>query len=309
MPELPEVHTTVTGLNTVLPGLIIKDVWTDYDSPYFYGKNQIKDPSYFKKFKKAILNKKISYVSRRAKNILIHLEGDFCVLVHMKMTGHLMYGSYRKTTKKDRDDVWKEETWIAKKEGPLTDPFNRFIHFVIVLSNGNHLVLSDMRKFAKITLIKGSAHEHPDIKILGREPLSEIPNWKSLKEIMQRKPNMKMKQALMDQTLVSGIGNIYSDEILWFSGISPFKTPKEIKDSEWRSILNNMKKILQDSISKGGDSLSDYRNAFGEKGKFQEFHKAYRQTGKTCLKKGCAGIIQRTVISGRSTHYCNQHQK
>ena len=83
---------------------------------------------------------------------------------------------------------------------------------------------------------------------------------------------------------------------------------KDITDSEWKKMFSDTQTILKDSIKKGGDSLSDYRNAFGEKGQFQNFHKAYRQTGKPCPKKNCAGIIQRTVIGGRSTHYCNVHQ-
>jgi formamidopyrimidine-DNA glycosylase len=307
MPELPEVHTTVIGLDSILPGLVIDNVWTDYDSPYFYGKEQIKDPAYFKKFKKTIVGVKIKSVSRRAKNILIHLENENVILIHMKMTGHLMYGEYRKTDKRDTGP-WEDETWVPAKEGLLKDPFNRFIHVVFTLSNEKHLILSDMRKFAKVILIKKPLESHKDIKILGKEPFTDIKNWKEYKAELLKKPNGKVKQVLMDQSLIVGIGNIYSDEILWASFVSPFRLIKDISDSEWKKIYLHTLKILMDSISKGGDSLSDYRNAFGEKGDFQNFHKAYRQTGKSCSKKGCAGIIQRAVIGGRSSHYCNKHQ-
>lgn len=308
MPELPEVHTTVTGLNTVLPGLVISDIWTDYNSLHYIGKEQIKNPTYFKQFKKEITGKKILSVSRRAKNILIHLEDNQSILVHLKMTGHLMYGPYRRTTVKDRRGVWENESWVATKEGPLTDPFNRFIHFVITLSNGSHLVLSDMRKFAKVTLITGDFLEHTDIKLLGPEPLSDIKNWKDFKSCFNKKPQGKIKQILMNPSVIAGIGNIYSDEILWAASVSPLRLTKTINDSEWKEMFAHTKKILNDSISKGGDSLSDYRNAFGEKGHFQNFHKAYRQTGKPCPKRECTGIITRVVMGGRGTHYCNKHQ-
>lgn len=307
MPELPEVHTTVTGLDSVLPRLTILDTWTDYDSKYFYGKDQIKDPAYFKRFKKKVKGKKILSVSRRAKNILIHLESNLSILVHMKMTGHLMYGDYRRSIKVEVDAGAEE--WQAKYEGPLSDPFNRFIHFTISLSNGKTLVLSDMRKFAKVTLIEGDHDEHIDITDLGPEPLSHIDSWQAFKQAICKKPNSKMKQVLMDPYVIAGIGNIYSDEILWASSIHPLRTPSSIADTEWKSLFKHTQAILLDSISKGGDSLSDYRNAFGEKGGYQDFHKAYRQTNQKCPKKGCAGIIERIVVGGRSTHFCPLHQK
>ncbi len=306
MPELPEVHTTVTGLESVLPGLGIKSIWTDYDSPRYYGKSQIKDPVYFKQFKKQLTGKKVVSVSRRAKNILIHLESDLAILIHMKMTGHVMYGDYRRSTAAETRAG--AETWQAKYEGPLSDPFNRFIHLVFELSNGKHLVLSDMWKFAKVTLIEGDHNNHKDITTLGPEPLSDIVNWQNLRKTLLVKPNGKIKQVLMNPHVISGIGNIYSDEILWASGIHPLRSPKSISDSEWKLAYKHMIAILNDSISKGGDSLSDYRNAFGEKGGFQEFHKAYRQTNKKCPKHGCPGIIKRIVVGGRSTHFCPIHQ-
>ena len=96
MPELPEVQTTVVGLGGVIPGLSIIDVWTEYNSPYFHGSDTIKDPRYFRYFKKTVKGAKITKVSRRAKNILIHLSNNFTILIHMKITGHVMYGDYNR---------------------------------------------------------------------------------------------------------------------------------------------------------------------------------------------------------------------
>src|SRR3989344_8049695 len=94
MPELPEVHTTATDLDRHIRGHRISDVWTSYNSPYFFGTDTIKDPAYFKIFKKKVLGKKVAAVTRRAKNVLIHLSDGSIILVHMKMTGHILYGKY-----------------------------------------------------------------------------------------------------------------------------------------------------------------------------------------------------------------------
>jgi formamidopyrimidine-DNA glycosylase len=112
----------------------------------------------------------------------------------------------------------------------------------------------------------------------------------------------------MDQTVVAGIGNIYSDEILWTAGIHPERHVDTLSDSDVKNILAAARKILATSIEVGGDSMSDYRNIHGERGGFQNSHKAFRQTGKPCQKKGCKGIIQRKVIGGRSAHFCSVHQ-
>src|ERR1700675_1511873 len=140
MPELPEVQTTSSILNKKIKGLKILDVWTDYDSPFNKGKNNIKDKKYFSFFRKEILNKKVLSVERKAKNVLINVSGNKTILVHMKMTGHLLYGKYGFDGKK----------WSPPTSGPLSDPFNRFIHLAFSLSDKNTLVLSDTRKFAKV---------------------------------------------------------------------------------------------------------------------------------------------------------------
>lgn len=113
----------------------------------------------------------------------------------------------------------------------------------------------------------------------------------------------------MDQTLVVGIGNIYSDEMLFLSGIRPDRFVRNIKDSEYKAMFIAMKKVLKKGIDFGGDSMSDYRNIYGERGAFQHRHNAYRRTGEKCTKKGCSGTIIRKVIAGRSSHYCDKHQK
>lgn len=287
MPELPEVETTTKELGKLLPGLKISNVWTSYDSPYFYGKNHIKDPEYFKEFKKRIIGKKIKGTSRQGKNVLIHLEDNTTILIHMKMTGHLLYGKYE----------LKKKVWVAVEDGPLKDPFNGFIRLVFELSNGKHLVLSDVRKFAKITIL-----ENAEIEGLGPDPLSI--KLGEFKDRILKKPQGKIKTVLMDQSILSGIGNIYSDEALWLSKIHPETPVSKLKESDLKELFSNTKKVLKKGISFKGDSTSDYRNPSGEKGGFQHHHRVYRLRGKKCVRKDCEGVISRTVVNGRSAHFC-----
>jgi formamidopyrimidine-DNA glycosylase len=108
----------------------------------------------------------------------------------------------------------------------------------------------------------------------------------------------------MDQTIVAGIGNIYSDEMLHLAHILPTRPPKKVKSSEWPLLYKSMKNVLSKGIDFGGDSMSDYRNIEGSRGKFQTKHKVYLRTKEKCLTRGCPGIIQKRTIGGRSTHFC-----
>ena len=113
----------------------------------------------------------------------------------------------------------------------------------------------------------------------------------------------------MDQSVIAGIGNIYSDEILWRAGVHPERKVADVKDKEIKLIFKNIKQVLAKGIDFGGDSMSDYRNIEGLPGKFQLHHEAYMRTGKKCRKKNCRGKILRKVVNGRSAHFCSRHQK
>lgn len=301
MPELPEVHTTTTMLHKKICGKFISDVWSDYKSPHFVGKENIKDVSYFKNFKKEILNQKIINVSRRGKNIVVEIESGTHIVIHMKMTGHLLCGSYSYNK--------KNNIWRADEIGPLQDPFNQFIHFVLAFSDGTHLAFSDMRKFATISFVENKEIVIDKFKTLGPEPLEKSFDWKVLKTCLSKKQKQKIKTALMDQNLVVGIGNIYSDEVLWASNIHPERTILTLTDMEYKILAKNIKNILSKGIDFGGDSMSDYRNPDGLPGQFQLHHNAYRRTHKKCNQKNCEGIIKRIVLGGRGTHFCNTCQK
>ena len=307
MPELPEVTTTVNGLQRVLPKLVILDVWTDLakkNQPIKQYKDTIKSDAFFKSFKKKIVGEKIINVERRAKNILINISGGYTILIHLKMTGHLLYGKYIFNK--------KENKWTPDKSemASLSDSYNRFIHVIFTLSNGKHLAFCDSRKFGKVTIIKTSEIEKSlHLNNIGPEPLEKSFTLPKFKERLLLKPNWKIKTVLMDQTVIAGIGNIYSDEMLWLSNIHPESNPKKIPEALISKLYKSMKEILVKGIDFGGDSMSDYRNIYGQKGNFQSQHNVYQKKGEKCVKKGCRGVIMRKVINGRSAHFCNIHQK
>lgn len=282
MPELPEVETTTKGLKRTILGLTIKDVWTDLKTKDKRQSDAIANPKYFKIFKKEVLNKKILSVERRAKNILINISNNKTMLVHLKMTGYLFYGE---------------------------NPKIKFAHVVFSLSDKKYLVLSDIRKFGKITLLDTKTmHESKHLKNLGPEPLDKKFTLDVLRERLNKKPNGKIKTVLMDQGIIAGIGNIYSDEILWRAGVHPERRVSKLKKSELKLIFKAIKEILTKGIDFGGDSMSDYRNIHGLSGKFQLHHEAYRRTREKCRKKNCKGIIIRKIINSRSAHFCSIHQ-
>lgn len=300
MPELPEVETTVRQIREKTAGLSIRTVWTDYGSPFHRGKNNIKDKKFFGVFKKEVTGKKIRGATRRGKHILIHLSGGITMLIHMKMSGHFLYGKYKRTKQGWKPDETREE---------LHDPFNRFIHLVFSLSNGKHLVFSDLRKFAKVTFFNDQERDTvTDLSVIGPEPLEKKFDFTTFKERLLTKPRGKIKPTLMDQTVIAGIGNIYSDEILFEAGVHPEERVWRIRTPKLKKMYSALKRILVLSIKVGGDSESDFRDLDGKRGGFQNKHKAYHHTGERCSQVGCGGVIVRKVVAGRSAHFCNRHQ-
>ena len=292
MPELPEVETTIRGLEKRIIGLRVRDVWTDF-------KKMIKKPRDFKEFKKSLKGKKIIGIERRGKNILINLNDKRVLLIHQKMTGHLLFGKW----------LFKKGKWFSKIPGPLKDdPRNRFLHLVFLLDNDKHLALSDLRKFAKVELWdKDELQNSEGFKGLGPEPLERIFTFKKFKGVLAKRRKGKIKEVLMDQKIIAGIGNIYSDEILWEAKVNPFRDITTLKEKELDKIYKAIKKILRKGIKMKGDSFSDYRKVDGTKGNFNKLERVYRKEGKKCQR--CKNIIKRKKIGGRSAHFCPRCQR
>ena len=291
MPELPEVEIIVRGLKKKVLNKKIKNLWTD--SPKL-----IKKPKSFTAFKKALKGRKIEAVRRRGKNILLEVSGGKTILIHQKLTGHLLFGKWRR----------KKGKWISEINGPLAeDPMNKFLHIIFWLDKGCQLALSDLRKLAKLELWdKKELERSKGFLELGPEPLSRDFSLQKFKEAIAKKKG-PIKRVLMDQKVIAGIGNIYSDEILWQAKVHPLRPVPSLRERELKKIYKEIKEVLKKAISLGGESISDFRKLSGEKGGFDKERKVYRREGKRCPR--CGGIIKKLKIGGRSAYFCPRCQK
>lgn len=290
MPELPEVETVARELNKKVSQKTIQKIQSDHPK-------MIKGLS-LESLKRQIYKKKILKVLRRGKNLLLELENQRTIWVHLKMTGHFIYLPSKNTLKKEK--------------AIQQDRFNTYIHFIFYLTDGSQMLLSDLRKFARIRLLKGKAEEiikNPPrfgMDKLGTEPLSREFTPQELRKILQKKKKA-IKPALMDQESIAGIGNIYASEILFIAGVNPLKKSNALSAKEVKKIHIAIKKVLLKAIKLKGTSTSDFRNTNGKKGGFGSELKVYGKTGKKCPK--CGKLIFRIKQAQRSTFYCATCQK
>jgi len=295
MPELPEVETTVRDLKPKVLNRTFIDVWSDWQK-------LVKKPKNFLEFKKELKNKQIKNIWRRGKNIIFDLSADeaglsdkHSLLVHQKMTGHLLIGKW----------ILKNKKWEPVKEGPLNDSYNKFIHLMFFLDNDNMLALSDVRKFAKVELYK-TEDLLKEFNSLGLEPLEKDFTFKKFQEVLKNRKG-KIKQVLMDQGVIAGIGNIYASEILWWAKINPEESVANLSSLELKLLYQSIKKVLTLGVKLGGESFSDYRRPDGSKGNFDSAKKVYRRAGQKCYR--CKTEIKRIKVGQRSAFFCPNCQR
>jgi len=291
MPELPEVETIVQGLNKELKNRKIKDLWTDWPKYFRLPKGE-------EAFRKCVIGKKIISVTRRAKNVLINLSDDHLLLIHQKISGHLLVGKWRLAN----------GGWKSAISGPLLkDRNNQYLRLIFFLDNGKMLALSDLRRFAKILCgPKEVVLNLPDLKNLGPEPLDPKFSFGKFKELFVGKKG-RIKQVLMDQNFISGIGNIYADEILWVAKIHPLARTEKLKESDLKKIFNALKTVLKKALRLKGTSIDDYRDAYGRRGSYDLVRYVYQRENQPCPR--CKTGIKRLKIGERSAHYCPKCQK
>ena len=305
MPELPEVQTIVNDLNKKIVGRRIVGVWFDWPK-------MIKDPldqsktrvahKHVSAFEKSIKGKKILKIRRRGKNILIYLFGGLLLLIHQKMTGHLLVGKWEIKKLRKKDAVIPLEP-----EAAVTDPYNSYIHLIFRLDDGRMLALSDLRKFAKAILGRtGEIEALPELANLGPDALDKKLKFNEFSKLI-RSENRKIKQVLMDQEVIAGIGNIYSSDILWMAKVHPFKSAKKLSEKELKAIWQAIHKVLPRALKLRGTSVSDFRDTAGEKGKYGNVLLAYRREVEPCRR--CKTKIVRKKLGGRSAHFCPSCQK
>jgi len=291
MPELPEVETIVrdlnkTGAHKLLCARFI-NVWTNFPKT-------IKEPESFEQFKNKIKGKEIQKIWRRGKNIIFSLSESYFLLIHQKLTGHLLFGRWE----------FREGEWVAPA-GPLAEKVNSYIHLLFTLDSGQMLALSDLRKFAKVKLLDNEKLKK-EISFLGPEPLEKDFTFEKFRRSLEKRKG-KIKQVLMNQEIIAGIGNIYSDEILWRAKVHPFKDVSKLTRKELGNIYRSMREILAKAIKLGGESISDFRKISGERGYFDKERRVYRREGEKCSR--CGTIIKRIKLAGRSAHFCPRCQK
>ena len=288
MPELPEVETITQQLKKEVIGKKIKDV-------YLAVPKIIKNVS-LNDFKKRVIGAKIQNVERKGKNIIFFLDNNYDLLIHLKLTGHLLIGNYQ-----------LKNNQLLPLTKDLKEPVNQYLHFGLKLDDGQWLVLSDLRKFAKVLILNHEELEE-EIKDLGPDPLEKDFTLDYFADILkkQKKP---IKKALMDQKIIRGIGNIYASEILFEAKVYPFKPANQLDFEEIKRTYQAIKKVLKEALKYEGTSAEDetYRTLYGKKGRFGEKLKVYQREGKKCYR--CGHPIERIKLDNRSTFFCPFCQK
>lgn len=287
MPELPEVETIRIGLSKLLPELIVKDVWHDWPKSF---PNAPADVARF------LIGAKVTKVRRRAKVLIIELSSGWSLVVHLKMTGQLVYiGSKRFGAGHPNKDL------VDKLPAKAT-------RVVIDFTDGSKLYFNDQRKFGWMRLLP--TIEIPEInffKTVGPEPLENSFTPQVFIERLMRRKNSSIKAVLLDQTVVAGVGNIYADESLWAAKIHPLSKVEQIPKAKLVTLHNSLREILNLSIKLGGSTDKNYVDAEGKKGSYLKFAQVFRREGLDCPR--CGSLIEKTRVAGRGTHICPVCQK
>ena len=289
MPELPEVEVVKRSLINKTQNLIVKAVKIN-DGRLRYKINRIKI--------KKIIGLKFKKISRRSKYLLFFFNKEIVMLVHLGMTGKFFFINHKR-------EKYKTSFYYNLNE----EKDKRHDRIIFVLSNNQKLIYNDIRKFGFIKFIKrGNLDQNIHLKHLGPEPLSAKFNMEYFKNYIMGKER-NIKDLLMDQKFLSGLGNIYVNEILFHSGIRPVKKINKLANFEIQKIIKFSKKIISKAIILGGSSIKDFSSSSGKKGSFQQHFSVYGKKGENCSKVKCAGKIKKIAISNRASFFCNKCQK
>lgn len=288
MPELPEVETVRRGLHQLIIGRTVKKVV--HDTPKSFP-NASADVEAF------LVGATITDVRRRAKVLLIDLSTEYTLVIHLKMTGQLVFRA--------ADIAFGAGHPNDSLIGELPD---RSTRVTFTFADGSHLYFNDQRKFGWVRLLP--TIEVPNIDFMqkvGPEPLEHDFTPAAFKERFKRKAKSPIKAALLDQTVIAGVGNIYADESLWGAKIHPLRKVATITDAEFDKLYHELREVMNLAIEKGGSTDRNYVNAEGKKGSYIDFARVFRREGKPCPR--CGTIIVKFKAAGRGTHICPNCQK
>ncbi|MEO6109460.1 MAG: bifunctional DNA-formamidopyrimidine glycosylase/DNA-(apurinic or apyrimidinic site) lyase [Candidatus Saccharimonadales bacterium] len=282
MPELPEVETVRRGLQALIVGKIVRSV--SHDTPKSFP-NAEADVTNF------LLGSSIKAVRRRAKVLIIDLNNDYSLLIHLKMTGQLVFmGDVRFGAGHPNDSL----------VNALPDKSTRAS---FIFDDGSQLYFNDQRKFGWIKLIPTVLIAETDfMKKVGPEPLEDSFTAKDFAERFTRRARTNIKAAILDQSVVAGVGNIYADESLWGAKIHPKRLVSSITPKEFGLLYTELRTVMNLAIEKGGSSNHTYVNAEGKKGSYMDFARVFRREGLPCPR--CGTTIEKLRVAGRGTHIC-----
>lgn len=285
MPELPEVETVVKGLSLVLPNLVIKSV--EINKPKMWQGLDSND----------LTGSKIISVRRVSKVIIINFDHGLTIMIHLKMTGQLIFvGNGQKVIGGHPDN----QVMAAQP--------SKYTHITFGFEDGSHLYFNDMRQFGYAKLIKSEELKNQNqIKNIGVEPFDDGFTTEFFQAALAGKPKKIIKQLIMDQSIISGLGNIYANESLFLARIAPTKLAGLISNEEAVELHKHIKEILEKAIMLGGTSYKDYVNHEGKRGSMQDELMVYHRKGLPC--NICGTIIERIAFGGRGTYYCPKCQK
>ncbi|MFA6918562.1 MAG: DNA-formamidopyrimidine glycosylase [Patescibacteria group bacterium] len=288
MPELPEVETINRELQAKIRNHIISSIEVKVG-------RMINLP--FLDFAKKLKGQKIIKLERRGKMMIWDLSDGNYLLIHLKMTGQLIYQPAK-------------DGKIIVGGHPIGDigklP-NKFSHITLKFKNGSKLFFNDIRKFGWMKLVD-SEELKIETKKYGLEPLSREFTLDNFREIIGRYPNRKIKQVLLDQSLIAGIGNIYNDEICFCAKVLPMRKVSSLTAKEIKAFFTCIPEVLKFSISKKGTSSNTYVTTDGSKGAMVEYLNVYQRHGQKC-KRCKKGTIKRIKLNGRGTFFCEDCQK
>lgn len=302
MPELPEVETIRRGLQRTIVGKKIAAVDVRLPKIISLGPQAVSNirknsAATVKKFRALAAGRKIAGVWRRAKMLIIDLSGPLTILVHLKMTGQLVFAE------KSEQKVMKILNLPSARR--LTLP-HKYTHVIFRFSDGSRLYYNDMRQFGYLRLVRDEDLPHvKELAEYGPEPKDLTAAY--LIARAKRRPRLSIKQFLMDPKVVAGIGNIYSDEILYWAKIKPARLLRSLTRADFSAIFRSIPRVLNAAVRAGGSSVGDFFRVDGSEGRYGRVHMVYGRYGEKCRK--CGSIIESVKLGGRTGSYCPHCQK
>jgi formamidopyrimidine-DNA glycosylase len=288
MPELPEVETVRTGLAQLLPGKQVASVTHDWPKGF---------PNADTDVRAFLIGATVKEVRRRAKVLLIDLDTEYTLVIHLKMTGQLVF----------RGDHQRFGAGHPNHSlvGDLPDKSTRV---VFTFTDQSKLFFNDQRKFGWVRLIPTLEVEQLDFfQKVGPEPLAADFSAEDFITRLMRRRKSGIKAVLLDQTVIAGVGNIYADESLWGAKIHPESKVMDVPEEKLRKLYESLRAVLVLSIEKGGSTDRNYVDAEGKRGSYLTFANVFRREGKPCPR--CGTTIIKTRVAGRGTHTCPYCQK